>query len=257
MPTFDQMPVFDQTVVSAPDLSHVETWVFDLDNTLYHPSTCDLFPHMDRRINEFICTLLKIDTGEANRLRQDLWRSYGTTLRGLMETHGLRPDEFLDYVHDIDLSILRPNPELDAVLDRLPGRKIVFTNATEKHAAKVLDRLGVASHFEAVFDVAAAHYVPKPQAAVYDAFCRRHGVDPRAAAMFEDMACNLAPAAALGMTTVWVRTDRPNAQMREGDAHIHHVAEELASWLRTARVAERAAALADGLARPRSGAAAP
>ncbi len=230
---------------SPVDLSHVETWVFDLDNTLYHPSRCDLFPHMDRRINAFLCELLKIDTDEANRLRQRLWKSYGTTLRGLMETHGLAPDEFLDYVHDIDLSSLAANAELDAALARLPGRKIIFTNATEKHALAVLDRLGVTRHFEDIFDVAAAQYVPKPQAAIYDAFCRRHAVDPRAAVMFEDMACNLAPAAALGMTTVWIRTDRPNAQAQDGGAYIHHIADDLVPWLTAVRVARRMAQAAD------------
>ena len=223
-----------------PDLSHVETWVFDLDNTLYHPSACDLFPHMDRRINEFLCTLLKLDVDGANQLRQTLWRSYGTTLRGLMELHGVPPHDFLEYVHDIDLTSLAASAELDAALTRLPGRKIIFTNATEKHALAVMERLGVVRHFEAIYDVAAAEFVPKPQAAIYDAFLKRHRVDPRSAAMFEDMACNLAPAAALGMTTVWVRTERPNAQMKEGDDFVHHVAEQLVPWLHSVRIAEAA-----------------
>ena len=229
----------------APDLSHVETWIFDLDNTLYHPSACDLFPHMDRRINEYICRLLQLDSDGANALRQGMWRQYGTTLLGLMDLHGVDPGDFLDYVHDIDMSTLVPSPELDAALARLPGRKIIFTNATEKHARAVTERLGVARHFEAVYDVVAAEYVPKPQATIYDAFLKRFGVRPREAAMFEDMAANLVPAAALGMTTIWIRTERPNARIGSDGDHIHHVADELAPWLQSVRIAEVAAAVVE------------
>lgn len=215
-------------------LAHVDTWVFDLDNTLYHPSACDLFPHMDRRMIEFIAEFLQVDLEEANRLRQTYYSSYGATLKGLMEVHALAPEKFLDFVHEIDLDPMAANPALEAALTALEGRKLIFTNATERHALNVLERLGIAHHFEEIFDVKAAEYVPKPQQAAYDAFLRRHGVDARGAAMFEDMARNLAPAAALGMTTVWVRTDRPNAQPAEADDFIHHIAEDLAEWLKGA-----------------------
>lgn len=221
-------------VAPTPDdaLAHVDTWVFDLDNTLYRPSACDLFPHMDRRMIEFIADFLQVDMEEANRLRQTYYSSYGATLKGLMEVHALAPGKFLDYVHEIDLDMMAADPALEAALASLEGRKLIFTNATERHALNVLERLGVAHHFEGIFDVAAAEYVPKPQQAAYDAFLRRHGVDARGAAMFEDTARNLAPAAALGMTTVWVRTDRPHAQPGDADDFIHHVAEDLVAWLR-------------------------
>lgn len=222
-------------VVEAPpgavDLAHVETWVFDLDNTLYHPSVCDLFRHMDSRMNQFIVEMLGVDAAEANRLRQTYFKGYGTTLRGLMDVYGVEPQSFLDYVHEIDLSELTPDAKLDEALSRLPGRKIIFTNATERHAMNVLGRLGVARHFDEVFDVAAGNWLPKPQPEVYELFVRRHRVEPRRAAMFEDTARNLAPAHALGMTTIWIRTDRPNAQMAEGDDFVHHVAEDLVAWL--------------------------
>ena len=233
---------------SIPDLSHVETWVFDLDNTLYHPSACDLFPHMDRRINEYLCRLLQLDTDGANALRQTMWRSYGTTLRGLMEMHKIEPGEFLEYVHDLDMSLMTPNPALDRALARLPGRKLIFTNATEKHATAVMERLGVAHHFEAIYDVIAAEYVPKPQAAIYDAFLKRFGIRPKQAAMFEDMAGNLVPAAALGMTTIWIRTERPNARLGSDGAHIHHIVDELAPWLASVQVAAAVADVAEALA---------
>lgn len=212
-------------------LREVETWIFDLDNTLYHPSVSDLFPQMERRMVAYIGELLGLDHEAANAHRDRYFRSYGTTLRGLMEMHGVAPQAFLDYVHELDLEIVRPDPALDAALTRLPGRKIVFTNATERHAVNVMHRLGISHHFDDVFDVAAAEFVPKPQRPAYDRFLVRHAVDPRRAAMLEDMAKNLEPAAALGMCTVWVRTDRPQAQFEPGCTFVHHVAENLVEWL--------------------------
>jgi len=212
-------------------LREVETWIFDLDNTLYHPSVSDLFPQMEQRMIAYIAELLGLDPEAANAHRDRYFRSYGTTLRGLMEMHGVAPQAFLDYVHELDLETVRPNPALEAALARLPGRKIVFTNATERHAVNVMQRLGVSHHFDDVFDVAAAEFVPKPQRPAYDRFLARHAVDPRRAAMFEDMAKNLEPAAALGMSTVWVRTDRPQAQFEPGCDFVHHVAENLVEWL--------------------------
>jgi len=240
------------TLVTPPrgrGFAHVETWIFDLDNTLYHPSACDLFPHMDRRMIEFIADFLQVDEAEANRLRQTYYSSYGATLKGLMELHALAPERFLDYVHEIDLSIMAANPALEAALTALEGRKLIFTNATERHALNVLERLGIAHHFDEIFDVKAAAYVPKPQQEAYATFLRRHDVDPRAAVMFEDMARNLAPAAALGMTTVWVRTDRPHAQPGEADDFIHHIAEDLVDWLQNTCLPQRLQAAAEASSR--------
>lgn len=220
----------DGRPADGPDFRHVETWVFDLDNTLYHWE-CDLFVQMDRRMNEFIVDLLGVDMRAAANLRQTLSQTYGSTMRGLMEVHGQEPGPFLDFVHRIDCSVVPPNLALDKALARLPGRKLVFTNATERHAANVLERLGVAHHFSDVFDVIHADYLPKPRPDAYARFVRRHAVRPDRAVMFEDMARNLAPAAALGMTTVWVKNGRPNAQMGPDDDFVHHVADELAPWL--------------------------
>lgn len=225
-----------------PDLSHVDTWVFDLDNTLYNPAVCDLFVHMDQRMNRFIADYLKLDETEAAHVRQTYFKSYGTTLRGLMEVYGVPPGVFLEYVHELDLSEMMADEALDRAIARLPGRKLIFTNATERHACNVLDRLGIAHHFEGIFDVAAAGYVPKPQREAYDIFVKRHGIAPATAAMFEDTARNLAPAAELGMTTVWIRTDRPHGQMREGDDFVHHVVEGLSDWLHALEFAVSTAA---------------
>ncbi|MFQ5958758.1 MAG: pyrimidine 5'-nucleotidase [Alphaproteobacteria bacterium] len=209
---------------------HLDTWIFDLDNTLY-PARYNLFELVDRRIAAFIARALDLDLAAARRVQKDYFASYGTTLRGLMLNHGIDPEAFLAFVHDIDVSRVPPSPELDGALARLDGRKLIFTNASTSHAEKVIARLGVAHHIEAIFDITDAGYLPKPHPETYAALLARHRVDPRAAAMVEDIARNLAPAAALGMTTVWVQSD--SAWGREGSdgVAIDHVIDDLAEWL--------------------------
>ena len=217
----------------AGGFGHIEAWIFDLDNTLY-PASCNLFDQVDRRIGEFMVQFLHIGADEARRLQKQYFRDYGTTLRGLMTRHAVAPRRFLDYVHAIDVSPVPPSPALDAALGRLEGRKIIFTNGSEAHAENVMARLGVGRHFAGVFDIVAAAYLPKPEPAAYASLVERHRVDPRAAAMFEDLPRNLAPAAALGMTTVLVRSDADWAQAGADGDHIHHVTDDLVAWLEAA-----------------------
>ena len=212
-------------------LLDTETWVFDLDNTLY-PASCDLFSQVDRRMKAFIADYLDVPEDEAFRIQKRYFRDHGTTLRGLMSNHGMDPARFLDFVHDIDLSPVTPSPDLDTVLARLPGRKVIFTNASTDHAERVMDRLGVAARFDGLFDIHAADYEPKPHPPVYDRMVAALGIDPTRAVMVEDIARNLAPAAALGMTTVLVRSDSHWAlDGAEGD-HVHHATDDLTAWLR-------------------------
>lgn len=211
----------------------IDTWIFDLDNTLY-PARCDLFAQVDRRIGEFIARYLEVSPEEARRLQKEYWRAHGTSLRGMMLRHGCPPDEFLDYVHDIDVSPVPQSAALDAALARLPGRKLVFTNGTVPHAERVMERLGVRRHFEGVFDIVASDYVPKPEIGVYRRFVELHAIEPTRAIMLDDMAHNLLPAHQLGMQTVWVRTEDSVARLEQagGDtAHIHHQAEDVVEWL--------------------------
>jgi len=217
---------------------HVETWVFDLDNTLY-PARCNLFAQIDVRMRQFIAERLGLSLDEAYRVQKRYYVEYGTTLRGLMVAHGIEPDAFLEYVHAIDCSVLDPAPDLDQVLAALPGRKLVFTNGTERHALNVMERLGITRHFEGIFDIAAAQWVPKPQPETYALMAERHRLDPRAAAMFGDIHRNLKPAAAIGMTTVWVRDVEhgfaPLLKEDEDMSHVHHVTGDLVEWLRERR----------------------
>src|SRR5471030_3154871 len=177
---------------------HIDTWVFDLDNTLY-PHHVNLWHQVDARIGEFVGAYLKIPADEARRIQKDYYLRYGTTMRGMMTEHGVRADDYLAYVHQIDHSPLQPNPAMGAAIAKLPGRKLILTNGSTDHAAKVLARLGISEHFEAVFDIIAAELEPKPAQQTYQKFLRLHDVDPKSSAMFEDLARNLVEPHRLGM----------------------------------------------------------
>ncbi len=211
-------------------LGHIRNWIFDLDNTLY-PASANLFAPIEARMNDYICELTGCTPEQGARMRRDYFHSHGTTLAGLMAEHGTDPHHFLDFVHDVDMNVLARNELLAGAIARLPGRKLVFTNGTVAHAQRVMDRLGVARHFEAVFDIHAAAYVPKPEPVVYDQLLSQYAIQPRRAVLFEDMARNLKPAHDLGMTTVWVRVDSPWAQPGDDRSHIHHEIDDLAEWL--------------------------
>jgi len=216
----------------------VETWVFDLDNTLY-PHHVNLWQQVDARIRDYIVDFLQVTHDQAFRLQKDYYKRYGTTMRGLMKEHGLVPDEFLELVHQIDHSALTPNPELGAAIARLSGRKLILTNGTRAHAEAVMQRLEIVQHFDDVFDIKAAEFEPKPNAVVYERFLDRHAIDPKRAAIFEDLARNLEVPHALGMTTVLVVPAGAGVVLREDwelagrDApHVDHVTDDLAGFLR-------------------------
>src|SRR5580700_9980631 len=226
--------------------SHVETWVFDLDNTLY-PHHVNLWQQVDERIRIYLARFLDVTHEQAFRVQKDYYRRYGTTMRGMMTEHGMQPDAFLDFVHQIDHSPLQPNPALGAAIESLPGRKLILTNGTRRHADAVMRRLGIHEQFEDVFDIIAAELEPKPLAQTYDRFLARHGVDPVKAAMFEDLARNLKVPHALGMTTVLVVPQGTREVFREewelegrDDPHIDHVTDDLVGFLRTLALARGA-----------------
>jgi len=180
-----------------------EAWIFDLDNTLY-PRSAKLFQQVDARIRAYVSRLLGVDEDEAERIQRNFYREHGTTLRGLMLTRNVNPDEFLEFVHDIDHSVVKPDPKLGEALLRLPGQKYIFTNGSRQHAEKVAARLGFPTHFTDIFDIVAANLVPKPERETYDRFVSHFGLVPERAAMFEDLTRNLVVPKAVGMTTVLV-----------------------------------------------------
>jgi putative hydrolase of the HAD superfamily len=216
-------------------------WIFDLDNTLY-PAQCNLFAEVDTRMGEFIAQYLGVPFAYARHLQKSYYRQFGTTLSGLMRIHKLDPQPFLDYVHDIDLSCVPESPELAAALRALPGRKLIFTNGSRRHAERVAEKLGVLHLIEDICDIAACGYVAKPEADAFHRMIGRHDVASDKAAMFEDMPHNLEAPHALGMTTVLVHSeylDHP-AQLKmrtwtELPAHIHYATDCLTGFLEAIR----------------------
>jgi len=215
-------------------------WIFDLDNTLY-PSSCNLFAEVDRRMAAFVAKLLEVPIEHARYLQKRYYHDYGTTLTGLIKLHKVDPHDFLEFVHDIDLAPLRESPELAHALAALPGRRIIFTNGSRRHAERVAAKLGVLHLMEDICDIAACDFVAKPSPEAFNRMVERHGVSSREAAMFEDMPHNLEAAHALGMTTVLVRSDYldhpAQAEVRKWKslpAHIHHATDDLTDFLSAA-----------------------
>jgi putative hydrolase of the HAD superfamily len=213
-----------------PDLTHIDAWLFDLDNTLY-PASANLFALIDEKMGAFIADLLGCDAAEARAVQKSYFRDHGTTLSGLMATHGTDPRVFLDYVHDIELDRIEHDAALVASIARLPGRKLVFTNGDVDYAQRVLDKLGLGTSFEAIHDIHAMDYVPKPAPASYAALCDRWSIEPTSALFVEDMARNLAPAKALGMTTVWINNGSEQAGGAPCPSFVDYEITDLGQWL--------------------------
>jgi putative hydrolase of the HAD superfamily len=208
----------------ARQFAHVDQWVFDLDNTLYPPEA-RLFDQIEVKMTAWVMQALGVARDEADRLRQHYWESYGTTLAGLMAEHGVDPGPYLTDVHDISFHPLEPDPALAQAIRRLPGRKIVYTNACEPYAQRVLEACGLAGLFDGVFGVEHAGFRPKPERAAFETVFAAGGVDPSRAAMFEDDPRNLEVPHAMGMRTVHV------APIAAPAAHIHHHTDDLAAFV--------------------------
>jgi len=214
----------------TPELAHIESWIFDLDNSLY-PHSCNLFELIDLRMGAYIQDLLGVDAAEARRVQKGYFHAHGTTLAGLMASHGVEPGHFLDFVHDIDLARVTADPALVGALDALPGRKFVFTNASEDYARRVLDRLGLANAFDGMHDIHAMAYVPKPDPSGYRAICDLHGIDPKRALFADDMVRNLKPAKAIGMTTLWVDNGSEQGPDAAELGFVDYKSADIAGWL--------------------------
>jgi putative hydrolase of the HAD superfamily len=215
------------------DLRHIDTWLFDLDHTLYPPE-CGLMGLVDVKMDEYVSRLTGVPNEEAKVLRHQYYIDHGTTLAGLMHHHEIDPAAYITEVQDVAMDCVAEDPRLRAALQRLPGRRLVFTNAGEAYAHKVLAKLGIADLFEDVFAIEMSDYVPKPQDHAFSRMVARHAVTPKTTAFFEDSARNLAPAAALGMTTVLIGPDA----LENTAAFVHHRTETLPPFLEAARVTE-------------------
>jgi putative hydrolase of the HAD superfamily len=218
------------SIKQRADLTHIDTWIFDLDNTLY-PAKSELFAQIDQRITTFVAEFLSLDHDSARIVQKQMFHGHGTTLNGLMKDHALDPHVFLEFVHDIDVSVLDRDPDLRQVLATLPGRRLIYTNGSVAHAARIARHLGIDDLFHGVHDIVAADFIPKPSTKAFQRFLDDHEINPQSAVFFDDIPHNLEPAHELGLTTVWI--DDPSEWSRPGGMgdHIHHRAGSLKSFL--------------------------
>jgi len=212
------------------DPTRVDCWIFDLDNTLY-PSSIDMFSQIDVLMGRFIAELLGCDETEARRVQKMYFHDHGTTLAGLMHYHAINPREFLDFVHDVDMSVLADAPRLGDRLRALPGRCLLFTNADATYAARALDALEIADCFAGMWDIHAMNYRPKPEMHAYTGLIERFAIDPSRAVFIEDSARNLPPAKALGMQTVWIDMATEWGDRGKDTRAIDHEIDDIARWL--------------------------
>lgn len=204
--------------------AHIDTWVFDLDNTLYPPSA-RLFDQIEVKMTQYVMDALGVDHGKANHLRKQYWQQYGTTLAGLMREHNVDPAPYLSHVHEIDMSHLEQDAQLATEITALPGRKIVYTNGSAPYAERVLEARGLSGLFDAIYGVEHAGFLPKPERKAFEAIFRLEGVDAETAAMFEDDPRNLAAPHDMGMRTVHVAPEPLDAE------HIHYHTDNLVEFL--------------------------
>ena len=214
----------------AAEFSHIRDWVFDLDNCLY-PHSSGLFALIDERMNAYIRRLLDCDAEEAHRVQKDHFHTHGTTLAGLMKSSDIDPHHFLEDVHAIPLDRIERNDRLGTALARLPGRRFIFTNGDAPYARRVLEAIGVHEHFPDLHDIHANSYRPKPDPHGYELLLERFGIDPKHGLLVDDMAQNLRPAKALGMTTVWVDNGSERGSHDADDSFIDYRIEDVSDWL--------------------------
>ena len=209
----------------------IDDWVFDLDNTIY-PAKSNLFARVAQKMTDFLMQEFDLAEAEAAALKTRLFREYGTTMHGLMKEFNMDSKPFLDFVHDIDLSDIAPDKELNDLLGKLPGNKHIFTNGTVMHAENILGAFGLRSHFDVIFDIVAANHEPKPAMRPYEMFLSHSGINPVKAVMIEDMAVNLKAPAALGMRTIWIEHDHDWARAGSEQDYVHYQSADIKSCLR-------------------------
>ena len=210
----------------------IDTWIFDLDNTLYSADS-GIFQQVHKLMGKFIVEHLNVNINEAKNIQRKYYRKHGTTLRGLMDNHGIDPDSFLEEVHKLDYSIVSPNLKLAKDLENLNGKKFIFTNANKKHADSILDKLQIANLFEGIFDIKMANYIPKPEIQTYEKLIETYNINPNTTIMFDDIAKNLVPASKIGFTTVWIDVGHENFSddIASSKKYLDHLTKDLSNWL--------------------------
>ena len=213
------------------ELTKIKYWLFDLDNTLYSGDT-KVFDQVDKKMSAFISDKLKINIEEAKKIQKNYFQEYNTTLNGMIKNHKIDANEFLEFVHDVDLSFLKPDKPLKNEISKLTGKKIIFTNGSKAHAKNVTKRIGIDELFDGVFDIVESDFIPKPSIEPYKKIIENYKIEPQYCIFFEDIARNLKPAYELGMKTVWIKNDEPWAAEFSDADFINYKTSNLANFLK-------------------------
>ena len=209
----------------------IKYWIFDLDNTLYSGKT-RVFEQVSNKMTKYISNKLNVNLSEAKRIQTNYFHKYNTTLNGLIKNHKIDANEFLDFVHDIDIDFLKKDLKLNEELEKLSAKKIIFTNGSKKHASNVCRKIGIEQHFDDVFDIVDANFMPKPEVKPYKKIVEKHKIDPKLCVFVEDIARNLKPAYEMGMTTVWIENDEPWAKKFSDSNFINYKTNNLSEFLK-------------------------
>ena len=213
------------------ELKKIKYWLFDLDNTLYSGNT-KVFDQVDKKMTLFISDKLNVTREEAKKIQKNYFHEYNTTLNGMIKNHKIDAQEFLDFVHDVDLEFLKEDVELKNELTNLKGKKFIFTNGSKAHAANVTKKIGIQNLFNGVFDIVDADFLPKPSIAPYKKIIEKYRIEPQYCIFIEDIARNLKPAYELGMKTVWIKNDEPWASEFSNESFINYKTNNLSDFLR-------------------------
>ena len=213
------------------DLKPIRFWLFDLDNTLYSGKT-KVFEQIDKKMSKYISEKLNVDINEARKIQKSYFYQYNTTLYGLVKNHKIDADDFLDFVHDIDISFLNKDPQLAQELKNLDGTKIIFTNGSRRHAINITKKLGIDQYFDDIFDIVESDFIPKPSVHPYKKLVKKHKIDPNLCVFIEDIARNLKPAYEMGMKTVWIENEEPWAKKFSDSNFVNYRTNNLSEFLK-------------------------
>ena len=217
----------------------IKCWIFDLDNTLYSGKT-KVVEQVDKRMSKYISDKLNISVVEAKKVQKNYFHKYNTTLNGMIKNHKIDPDEFLEFVHDINIDFLQKDPALGKEIEKLDGKKIIFTNGSRKHAINVSKQIGIDQLFDDIFDIVDAEFIPKPLLEPYKKLVKKHKIDPKLCVLVEDIARNLKPAYEMGMKTVWIENDEPWASKFSDSEFVNYRTNNLSEFLKKINLAKAA-----------------
>ena len=212
-------------------LQAIKCWIFDLDNTLYSGKT-RVFEQVDKKMSKYISEKLNVNIVEAKEIQKNYFYEYNTTLNGMINNHKIDANEFLEFVHDVDIDFLKKDSLLNEELMKLDGKKIIFTNSSRKHAMNVIRKIGIDQHFDDIFDIVDSEFVPKPDIVSYKKLVEKHKIDPKLCVFIEDIARNLKPAYEMGMKTIWIENDEPWAAKFSDSNFVNYKTKNLTKLLK-------------------------